>query len=941
MKCRSLPAAGPCSLELESLEGRQLLSAGDLTFLQTLTQGTSGVTGLSGAINLAVSPDGRQVYVVGSVGNTLTALNRDAAGRLTVSQVLTDGVDSVDGLGGADTVAVSPDGKNVYVGGSTDDAVAVFARNTATGALSFRQALVNTPGTIDGIDGIKWLTLSPDGSNLYAVGNSGNSLAVFDRSAATGDLTFAQSFTDGVNGVDGLSSPYGVTVSPDGRNIYTAAYGDNGVGVFGRNVTTGELTWQAVIKDGDTQGAATVDNLTHVTMTAVSPDGRSVYVSSYDDNAVVLFSRDSNTGALTFQHAYANGSGGISFQHGVYNVIVSPDGETVYATSETDRAINVFTRDTTAGTLIFQQALRNGISGVSGLNGVFGLTVSADNKNLYAAGRTGNTVAAFDRTFHMDVSLGIGGAKALTFRDVDGTTITVTMAAGTASVRVVGRELTQTTRSGVVNVASTVLTYDKAALTADKITLSNTSLASKLSIATSGGTTAGATLGSLVGSGPVGVLAAPTINLLGSIRLSDTGYIRTTMLGNMLDGSTLRMDGAGTAAGVVISAGTIGANATIQLACPLARLTAVKWTSGNLNGTTARTILVTGRPKIGAAAAIPANFGADIVLSGKDAYGVSLYLLSVPGTLSGDVGVSLSGSPAVRGDVRSIVAGAWTEGQFQARDLTSLMVRGQVGNVTLHADRAIRSIYAAGWTEGLVDTPTLYTLRIPGRAAVGSTAAIAGDFGANVTAPAIASAVIRGDVTGDWTSRSITLLSVGGDIDGSDMTLNAPAGTAGYAIRTLAVAGTIKDSTITSTTNLGTITTGGMSGSKLLVGVIGTDLPADAGDFDTAHPGSILSLLVRGLRNETGGWVYSYADSIIAAWNLGRVTVYNVDTSNDGTALGIVGHSLTNYVRLNNGQLWTSTGGAVTGPTNPADAPLVLEHAGDYVVKLVPVPAAG
>ena len=54
-----------------------------------------------------------------------------------------DGVGGVDGLSGAQSVAVSPDGGHVYVAGSYGTTrLAVFARDVATGALTFVEAAV-------------------------------------------------------------------------------------------------------------------------------------------------------------------------------------------------------------------------------------------------------------------------------------------------------------------------------------------------------------------------------------------------------------------------------------------------------------------------------------------------------------------------------------------------------------------------------------------------------------------------------------------------------------------------------------------------------------------------------------------------------------------------------------------------------------------------------
>ena len=52
-----------------------------------------------------------------------------STGTLTYVEMQKDGLNGVDGLNGAYSVAVSPDGKHVSATGQIDDAVAVFSRD--------------------------------------------------------------------------------------------------------------------------------------------------------------------------------------------------------------------------------------------------------------------------------------------------------------------------------------------------------------------------------------------------------------------------------------------------------------------------------------------------------------------------------------------------------------------------------------------------------------------------------------------------------------------------------------------------------------------------------------------------------------------------------------------------------------------------------------------
>src|SRR4051812_38177497 len=80
-------------------------------------RGCAEVAGLEGAAAAAVSPDGRNVYVAGSVEEhgALLAFSRDpATGALTLAQCLADnardGCTPSDALFGANDVTVSRDG---------------------------------------------------------------------------------------------------------------------------------------------------------------------------------------------------------------------------------------------------------------------------------------------------------------------------------------------------------------------------------------------------------------------------------------------------------------------------------------------------------------------------------------------------------------------------------------------------------------------------------------------------------------------------------------------------------------------------------------------------------------------------------------------------------------------------------------------------------------
>ena len=96
-----------------------------LVFIQVLKDEAN----LRGANSVAVSPDGRHVYL-SSAGGTVVALSRSGTtGRLSWVEVERDGAGGVDGLAGAVSVRLSPDGRHLYATGVNDNAIPVFRRD--------------------------------------------------------------------------------------------------------------------------------------------------------------------------------------------------------------------------------------------------------------------------------------------------------------------------------------------------------------------------------------------------------------------------------------------------------------------------------------------------------------------------------------------------------------------------------------------------------------------------------------------------------------------------------------------------------------------------------------------------------------------------------------------------------------------------------------------
>jgi 6-phosphogluconolactonase (cycloisomerase 2 family) len=190
-----------------------------------------------GARGIAVSPDGKHVYVAADRANALTVLKRDPqTGKLEMHQTLKHGEAQAKGLSGAFSVAVSSDGKFVYLSSGRfqgSDAISVFEKQN-DGKLEVVDEMFNFTDKLERFVGGNEIILSKDGKQAFAVGSKSDSLVAFDRDPKTGKLKQTQFLVDNFRGVGAMLMPGGVGVSPDGRFVYVAAEGSGALAIFER-----------------------------------------------------------------------------------------------------------------------------------------------------------------------------------------------------------------------------------------------------------------------------------------------------------------------------------------------------------------------------------------------------------------------------------------------------------------------------------------------------------------------------------------------------------------------------------------------------------------------------------------------------------------------------------------------------------------------------------
>src|SRR5262245_23362360 len=213
---------------------------------------------------------------------------------------------STNGLDQPFYMELSPDGRFAYVSSNGDSAVVSFARNRSSGALTPLGCVDDNDSgpdtcsqTVDGLATTESFAISPDGRSLYAPGLGDDAIAIFNRDPATGALSPAGCIDDNDTGpencaqtADGLDAVYFLVVSEDGRFLYSAATNDSAVSIFRRDPATGGLTPIGCVDDVE-HGADTCARRAKGLGGARSLllHGRFLYVAGREDDSLVTLRR--------------------------------------------------------------------------------------------------------------------------------------------------------------------------------------------------------------------------------------------------------------------------------------------------------------------------------------------------------------------------------------------------------------------------------------------------------------------------------------------------------------------------------------------------------------------------------------------------------------------------------------------------------------------------
>lgn len=348
----------------------------------TLGQGAT-IDGLYRVTNSAVSPDNKNVYTTSRFDGISIFSRSDTLGKLVYNGVIKEN-GTINGLSEAKAVLVTPDNKYVYVTSSTDDAIAVFGRDTSDGGLNFIQAVYDNQGGVNGLDGATSIAMSPDSAFIYVGSSIDGGVAAFAYNSINGSLGFVEFIDFFPLFGTGLSVEL-IKISGDGNYLFAMTTNYNNVFMFRRDISTGHLSYLAKY----------ANNYYGIKSFDISHDSKNLYVVYGTSDYIQSYSIDQANDTMYILHALNSDIDHIEMTRNPFIVSVCSNDRFVFVTSLDSSAVNMFQRNPLDGKLTLYKTFREYGTNFDGLDGINSVSYSPDKKNVYFTSNVEHGIASY------------------------------------------------------------------------------------------------------------------------------------------------------------------------------------------------------------------------------------------------------------------------------------------------------------------------------------------------------------------------------------------------------------------------------------------------------------------------------------------------------------------------------------------------------------------
>ena len=354
------------------------------------------------AVGIYFSSDGTKFFIVGTVNDRIYQYNMSTAWDVTTASVNSFSISILNEDSSSVGLAFDSTGSNVYMLGATNNAVYQYPLESNWDVRAINVGFLTVSSQDTAPEG---MCFSNDGSKIYYVGITNTTKYIYQYDLSVPFLLSSATYTkqSGISISTYDTTPRGVEISPDGTKIYMVGSSTDSIYQF--NLSTpndvGNMTF------AHTRSITALSS--EPSDLRFNNDGTKLYVLS---TSVELYQFELTTAydLSTIITGYS-GATVIGTQDTTpTDIAFSSDGTKCYAIADANNTIYQYTLSTPWNISSFSYASK-GLSIGTQEVAPTGLTFSSDGTKCYVIGTTNNTIYQYNLSTAWDISTGSYASK--------------------------------------------------------------------------------------------------------------------------------------------------------------------------------------------------------------------------------------------------------------------------------------------------------------------------------------------------------------------------------------------------------------------------------------------------------------------------------------------------------------------------------------------------
>ncbi|MEL6989497.1 MAG: beta-propeller fold lactonase family protein, partial [Bacteroidota bacterium] len=296
--------------------------------------------------------------------------------------------EAINPLMDLESISHSPDGKYLYVTSNQYGSLFLFERNLTNGLITLVKEYSAFDEGFESLHATSDLEISKDGNHIYISSQENNSIAVFNRNIANGQLVFVQEVSNRNLRINSLNHCIDIQLSNDNQFLYALGAEDNALVSFKRNPLSGQLEYLGSIKGVELQ-----DQMLYPNRLSISEDDQHLFVCGLRSNSLCVFEIESNSGRPSFAYALSSSDDLPYDLYMPYTLSYDNANQLLYVGAIENESLNLFKVDD--GNLQWVQTIFNEDASAKGLALISEILINQAGSDIYTLDQKHDAIAHY------------------------------------------------------------------------------------------------------------------------------------------------------------------------------------------------------------------------------------------------------------------------------------------------------------------------------------------------------------------------------------------------------------------------------------------------------------------------------------------------------------------------------------------------------------------